>query len=129
MNRMNKAGNVIKSALKTAVYFLDQTDRVASDVRDRVSDTVDQAADRVSDLHDRARNLYAPDHTLRNILMFTAGVGVGVAAGMLLAPASGDEIRDAIGDKVHDIGDRVRDRFSAVSRATTNRAATGTEAL
>src|SRR5580704_12983207 len=121
MNRMNKAGNVIKSALKTAVYFLDQTDRVASDVRDRVSDTVDQAADRVSDLHDRARNLYAPDHTLRNVLMFTAGVGVGAAAGMLLAPASGDEI--------HDIGDRVRDRFSAVSRATTNRAATGTEAL
>jgi hypothetical protein len=124
MNRMNRASNVIKSALKTAVYFLDQTDRVAHDVRDRVYDTVDRATDRVSDLHDQARDLYRPDHTLRNVLMFVAGVGVGVGAGMLLAPASGDEIRDAIGDKVHDIGDRVRDRFSAVSRT-----ATGTENL
>jgi len=129
MNRMNQASKVLKSALKTAVYFLDQTDRVASDVRDRVTDTVDRAADHVSDLRQQARDIYQPDHTLRNVLMFAAGVGVGIGAGMLLAPASGDEIRDAIGDKVHDIGDRVRDRFSAVSREVSSRVATGTESL
>ena len=116
--------NLIRAILKTAVYFLDQTDRVAGDVRDRVSRGVDRAHDRVSDqvsdLRDRANDLYPRhDHMLRNVIAFGAGVGVGVAAGMLLAPASGEELRDTIGDKVSDIGDRVRTRFSSeVKKAT-----------
>jgi len=115
--------NLLKSILKTAVYFIEQSDRVASDLRDRVSDEYDGASDRVSDLRDRARDLYAGEsHTLRNVLTFAAGVGVGIGAGMLLAPASGEEIRSSIGDKVQDIGDRVRDRFSSEARN-----ATGTE--
>ncbi len=123
---MKNVNNLVKSVLKTAVYFLDQTDRVAGDVRDRVSDTVDRAADRVSELNDQARDLYrGPDHTVRHVLMFAAGVGVGIGAGMLLAPASGEEIRGTIGDKVQDIGDRVRGRFSSEIK----RAATGTESL
>jgi hypothetical protein len=105
--------NLIKSMLKTAVYFLDQTDRFAGDVRDRVNDTVGRASSHVSDLRDQANELYSgPDHTVRNILTFAAGVGVGIGAAMLLAPASGAEIRSQIGEKVQDIGDRVRDRFS-----------------
>ncbi len=115
--------NLLKSILKTAVYFIEQSDRVASDLRDRVSDEYDGASDRISDLRDRARDLYAGEsHTLRNVLTFAAGVGVGIGAGMLLAPASGEEIRSSIGDKVQDIGDRVRDRFSSEARN-----ATGTE--
>jgi len=115
--------NLLKSILKTAVYFIEQSDRVASDLRDRVSDEYDGASDRVSDLRDRAQDLYAGEsHTLRNVLTFAAGVGVGIGAGMLLAPASGEEIRSSIGDKVQDIGDRVRDRFSSEARN-----ATGTE--
>jgi hypothetical protein len=115
--------NLLKSILKTAVYFIEQSDRVASDVRDRVSDEYDGASDRISDLRDRARDLYAGEsHTLRNVLTFAAGVGVGIGAGMLLAPASGEEIRGSISDKVQDIGDRVRDRFSSETRN-----ATGTE--
>jgi YtxH-like protein len=115
--------NLLKSILKTAVYFIEQSDRVASDVRDRVSDEYDGASDRITDLRDRARDLYAGEsHTLRNVLTFAAGVGVGIGAGMLLAPASGEEIRGSISDKVQDIGDRVRDRFSSETRN-----ATGTE--
>src|SRR5229473_8216571 len=115
--------NFIKSILKTAVYFLDQTDRFAGDIRDRFSDTVDRTTDRVSDLRDQAQELYEGEgHTMRNVLTFAAGVAVGVGAGMLLAPASGEEIRSSIGDKVQDIGDRVRDRFSSEARN-----ATGTE--
>jgi gas vesicle protein len=115
--------NVLKSILKTAVYFIEQSDRVASDLRDRVSDGYESASDRVSDFRDRAQDLYAGEsHTLRNVLTFAAGVGVGIGAGMLLAPASGEEIRSSIGDKVQDISDRVRDRFSS---ETSN--ATGTE--
>src|SRR5216684_1289162 len=120
--------NLIKSILKTAVYFLDQTDRFAGDVRDRFSDTVDRTSERVSDLRDQAQELYeGEDHTMRNVLTFAAGVAVGVGAGMLLAPASGEEIRGSIGDKVQDIGDRVRSRFSTASQ--TRRSPTGTEGI
>jgi hypothetical protein len=112
--------NLIKSILKTAVYFLDQSDRFAGDVRDRFSDTVDRASGRVQDLREQAEELYeGEDNTFRNVLTFVAGVGVGVGAAMLLAPASGREIRDSIGEKVQDIGDRVRDRFSAEARTGT----------
>ena len=113
--------NLIRSILKTAVYFLDQNDRFTSDVRDRVSEGVGRAADRVSDLRDQAEELYSgEDHTVRNVLTFIAGVGVGVGAALLFAPASGEEIRGQIGDKVQDIGDRVRERF-------TSQTPTGTE--
>lgn len=113
--------NLIRSILKTAVYFLDQTDRFTSDVKDRVSEGVGRASNRISDLRDQAEDFYSgDDHTVRNVLTFAAGVGVGIGAALLFAPASGEELRGQIGDKVQDIGDRVRERFSA-------RTSTGTE--
>jgi hypothetical protein len=116
---------LLKSILKTAVYLLDQAEDVADDMRGRVSHSVDRAGDRVSDLRDRARDLYmGEDHTLRNVLTFAAGVGVGVATAILLAPASGEELRSQIGEKVHDIGGRMRERFSE-----SQRSATGTEGV
>jgi hypothetical protein len=91
-----------------------------------LADTVDRASDRVSDLRDRAQDIYSgEDHTLRNVLTFAAGVGVGIGAAILFAPASGQEIRSQIGDKVQDISDKVRDRFSSETR----RAGTGTEGV
>jgi YtxH-like protein len=123
---MNK---LLKSVLKTVVYLLDQTESAADDVRDRVAQGYDRASDRVSDLRDQAHDIYAgEDHTLRNVLTFAAGVGVGVGAAMLFAPASGEEIRSQIGEKVQDIGGRVRDKFSSVS-SEARRAATGTEGV
>jgi gas vesicle protein len=114
----------LKTILKTTVYMMDQADGATADVRDRVSDTVDRVSDRVSELADRGKDLvYGEDHTLRNIGIFALGVGTGIAAGMLFAPASGDEIRGTVRDKVEDIGDRVRDRFSSSTRARS----TGTE--
>jgi gas vesicle protein len=117
--------DLIRSILKTAVYFLDQTDRFTGDVRDRVSDGVDRAASqvssRVSDLREQAEDFYDDgDHTLRNVLTFAAGVGVGIGAALLFAPASGEEVRGQIGEKVQDISGRVRNRFSSAG-------ATGTE--
>jgi hypothetical protein len=117
--------NLIKSILKTAVYFMEQTDRFAGNVRDRVSDGLDSASDRVSNLRDHAQELYeGEDHTLRNALTFAAGVGVGIGAAILFAPASGEEIRNQIGERVQDISGRVRDRFSSEG---ARRTATGTE--
>jgi hypothetical protein len=118
--------NLIKSILKTAVYFLDQTDRFTASARDRVADGIDSAADRMTDLRDRVQDLtVGQDHTLRNALTFAAGVGVGVGAAILFAPASGAEIRSQIGDKVQSIGGKVRNRFSSEARKTAD--PTGTE--
>ena len=105
--------SILKSLLKTAVYVIDQT-----------ADQVDRASDRASQFADDARTAIFPeeDHTLRNILVFAAGVGVGVGAGLLLAPASGEEIRNSIGEKVQDISDKVKGRVSK-----QNYGATGTE--
>jgi YtxH-like protein len=114
---MNK---LLKSFLKTAVYLLDQAEDVADDVRGRVADRVERASDRVSDLRDRAHDLYAgEDHTLRNILTFAAGVGVGAVTAMLLAPGSGEETRGQIGERVHAIGGKMRERFSETQRTGT----------
>src|SRR3979411_36459 len=126
---MNK---FLKEILKTAVYLLDQSDRVAADMRDRVADRVDDVSDRLSYLRDRARDLYGhEDHTLRNVLTFAAGVGVGIGAGMLLAPASGEEIRGSTGGKGQDIRGRGSRRFSSASATAseTRRSATGTEGI
>jgi hypothetical protein len=117
MNKMNK---FLKSVLKTAIYLLDQSDRVAADMRERVADRVDEVSERVSDLRHRARDFYGhEDHTLRNIMTFAAGVGVGIGAGMLLAPTSGEDMRNSIGEKVQDISDRVRTRFSSEAHRAT----------
>jgi gas vesicle protein len=117
---------LLKSVLKTVIYILDQAEDVADDVRGRVSDTVDRASDRVSDLRNHAKDLYSgEDHTLRNVLTFAAGVGIGIATAMLFSPASGEQIRSQIGEKVQDIGGRVRERFSSESRGS----ATGTEGM
>jgi len=108
-----KWNSVLKSLLKTAVYIMDQG-----------ADQVDRVSDRASQFADDARTAIFPeeDHTLRNVLVFVAGVGVGVGAGLLLAPASGEEIRNSISEKVQDISDKVKGRVS-----NQNYGATGTE--
>ena len=114
-----KWNRLLNSVLKTAVYIMDQTAEQVDRASERAADLADQARGVVDD----ARSAIYPreDHTLRNILSFAAGVGVGVAAGVLLAPASGEEIRGSISDRVQDISDKVKGRVSP------QRYATGTE--
>jgi hypothetical protein len=125
----NKTNQVLRSILKTAVCFLDQSGEVASDARDRVASGFDRASDRISDMGERAssrlsdvgdrvRGLYTGDDTAKNALMFAAGIAVGACAGILLAPASGEETREAIGDKVHEFRGQVR-KFSRKAAAST----------
>ena len=107
-----KMNNVVKSILKTAVYLMDQA-----------ADTVDHASHRAVELAEDARSAVYPreDRTLRNLIAFAAGVGVGVGAGILLAPSSGTDLRNTIGDKVHEIGDKVRNRSERYSTGTEMR--------
>src|SRR3954464_9331718 len=107
-----KLNNVVKSILKTAVYIMDQT-----------AEQVDRASDRASELADDARSTFYPreDHTMRNLLAFAAGIGVGVGAGMLLAPSSGNELRSTISDKVQEISNKVTSRGESYPTGTDAR--------
>ena len=87
--------------------FLNSLMKTAVCVANQYYEQVDRASERVSDLVDRGRDLVRePDHTLRNVVSFAAGVGVGVGAGLLFAPASGSDTRSSIKEKVQNIGSR-----------------------
>lgn len=101
--------NVLKSVLKTAVYIMDST-----------ADSVDRVSDRASRIADDARDVIYPDrgNALHKVLSFAAGIGVGVAVGVLLAPQSGEELRNSISDKVQDITDKARGRKEGYATGT-----------
>ncbi|HEY1262117.1 MAG TPA: YtxH domain-containing protein [Terriglobales bacterium] len=95
-------------------------------MKDRMSDSYDDLRDSTEDWRDRARGVYetaaeraarakaALQGRDRPVINSTAalllGIGVGVGVGILLAPASGEETRRNIGEKVQEFGDRVRSR-------------------
>ena len=111
-----KWNRLLNSVLKTAVYIMDQTAEQVDRASERASDLADQARGVVDD----ARNAIYPreDHTLRNILSFAAGIGVGVGAALLLAPASGEKTRSNISDRVQNIRDKVKGQVSSQKFAT-----------
>ncbi len=96
-----KLDRFVKSILKSIVYVMDEA-----------ADRVDRVSDRASALAENTRSVIYPNegHMMRNVMSFAAGVGVGIAAGMLLAPTSGQELRDNISDKVQNISEKVRGR-------------------
>jgi gas vesicle protein len=110
----------VRSLLNIGLTALELSDRAASEMRDQVKDRFDDLTDRVGDLSDRTRRAVGLEqsHALQYTLSFVAGVGVGIGVGMLLAPASGEETRNTIAEKVQDTGTRVRDRFSSSMGAT-----------
>jgi hypothetical protein len=104
-----KLDKFVKSILKSVVYIMDET-----------ADRVDRVSDRASELAENTRSVIYPNEgrTLRHFMSFAAGVGVGIAAGMLLAPSSGQELRDSITDKVQNISDKVRGRSEPYATGT-----------
>ena len=96
-----KLDNFVKPILKSIVYLMDEA-----------ADRVDRVSDRASELAENTKRVIYPNegNTFRNIVSFAAGVGVGIAAGMLLAPSSGENLRNSIGGRVHNIGDKIRGR-------------------
>jgi len=107
----------VKIALKTGLYLLEQSDKATADMRERLKDRIN---DQIEDLTDRTREAFSPeDHRLRNVLSLAAGVGVGVAIGMLCAPTKGEELRSSIAGKAQDANAKFRQRFSSEERAAT----------
>jgi hypothetical protein len=83
-------------------------------MRDRVDQGVDRAGRRVSELRHQAHDLYShEDHTVRNVVSLFAGVGVGIGLAILFAPASGEQVRNSIAERVQAMGDRVREGVSS----------------
>lgn len=113
--RLRKENILWNVLIGTGVYLLDSMRGRLTDVMDDLSgtarDTYDEASRRVS----RASNVIrGEDHRgMSTAAALLIGVGVGVGVGMLLAPASGEETRSNLSDKVHEFGDRVRDKFSS----------------
>ena len=111
--------NILSNVLVgTGVYLLDSLrDRLSGgidDLRDRAQDTYDEASRRASRASDALRG--EDHHGISSALTFLLGIGVGVGVGMLLAPASGEETRGTLSNKVQEFGDRVRDRFNEQKR-------------
>ena len=106
--------------LGTGLYLLESMrERLPDnldDIKDRVRDTYDTASDRVGRATAALRG-EEDSHVLGKVGALLVGVGVGVGIGVLIAPASGEETRAEIADKVSDFNDKVRE--SAGKRRAT----------
>jgi len=119
--RLRKENILWNVLLGTGVYLLDTMRGRLTDVMDDFSgtarDTYDEASRRVSRASDVIRG---EDHRgMSTAAALLIGVGVGVGVGMLLAPASGEETRNNLSDKVQEFGGRMRDKFSSEREAAT----------
>ncbi len=104
---------LLRTALQTGLYFLEQSDKATAPIRKQVKDQVEGLTDRT-----RQAILGPEDHTVRNAVSLAAGIGLGMALGMLFAPASGAEIRRSIVEKAQDARAKVRGRFPAEKGST-----------
>lgn len=122
---LRKEKTILRNVLLGAgVYLLDS---LRDGLSDNMKDLREKARDHYSDLRDRASDAYSTaserlgraneallgeDHAFMSNTMATLiGIGVGVGIGLLIAPASGEETRS-------NIAERVRSRFSEKEPAT-----------
>jgi hypothetical protein len=94
-------------------------------VRDRLADQTDTVSDKAKDVYEEAscrvrkasRAMTGEDRSgLSSVAALLAGLGVGVALGILFAPASGEQIRRNIADTAREFGGRTRSRVSNEAR-------------
>jgi gas vesicle protein len=69
------------------------------------------------------------DNNSNSFLWFLAGLGVGAAAGVLFAPRSGDETRQALRARAEDSREFVRDRARQAREQAASWADRGREVL
>jgi hypothetical protein len=119
--------------LGTGLYLLDP-------LRDRLVERIESFGDRARDLYetgsDRAKDAYEigskrvrhasdalqgeDNHVWGTVGALLLGVGIGVGVGILIAPASGEETRTNLADKVQDFGGRVRARGEEARAAASS---------
>jgi YtxH-like protein len=88
------------------------------DIKGRVRETYDTASERVVRATDALRGK-EDSQILGKVGALLIGVGIGVGIGVLIAPASGEETRADISDKVSDVSDKVRERAGKKPQGAT----------
>ncbi|MBV9343067.1 MAG: YtxH domain-containing protein [Acidobacteria bacterium] len=126
--RLRKENVLWNVLLGTGVFLLDSLkDRLSegmNDFSERARDTYGEASRRVGRASDAIRG--EDSSGFSSVAALLIGVGVGVGVGMLLAPASGEETRSNISNKVQEFGDRMRDKFSSERQSSSASGAYGT---
>ncbi len=120
--RFRKREPLFSVLLDTGLHLLDSLrerlpDNV-DDIKDRVRDTYDTASGRVSRATSALRG-EEDSQVLGKVGALLIGVGIGVGIGLLIAPASGEETRSEITDKVSDFSDKVRERAGKKPQGAT----------
>ena len=102
----------------------DSVDDVTDTVTNNYADMTDTVASRYEDAVDRlkaaADALQGKGHWPSRLTGFLLGVGIGAGLGILLAPASGSEIRESVRDTAVGVTNKIR-------RSVTSMPSTGTE--
>jgi hypothetical protein len=126
-----KMKDILKVALGTGLFVLDQSDRAKKSVQERVMEGVDDLRGLA---HDRyrtaAENFEKATRVLRrddkraiwNVLRFAAGLGVGVGIGLFVAPANGEDTRRRLAEKAQELNANVRERLASSHCKTTSAA-------
>jgi gas vesicle protein len=117
---------MIETVLRVVADFLEegnkraqkarrQAGKASESFREEVSDRAQRVTDQVTDRAQRAAKVarkrfgYEEEPSMGGrFALFLTGLGVGAALGVLLAPKSGEDIRQSIYEQANDVADRVR---------------------
>ena len=136
-----RSGSTVKDwarlAAKLGLLLTEPKARAA--ISDQFKDRVDHVSDTITSKYEEAVDrleaagdaLQGRSHWPSHAMGFLLGVGVGAGLGILLAPGSGRETREAIRGKVVDVKNKVVESASMASgtirESVTNMSRTGTE--
>jgi YtxH-like protein len=117
-----KKRDLFNVLLGTGLYLVDNLrDRLPDnmdEIKSRARETYETASDRLGHAADALRSKQ-DSQVFGKVGALLVGVGIGVGVGLLTAPASGEEARADIADKVSDFGDQVRKRTGKKAQAAT----------
>ena len=134
----NTVKDWVRLAAKLGVLLTEPKVRaaIADRLKDRVDDVTETVANKYEDAVDRlesaaaalrGRSRWRPSRATG----FLLGVGVGAGLGMLLAPASGSETRQAVRDKAADLKNKVFESAASatgkIRRSVSKMPSTGTQ--
>jgi hypothetical protein len=117
-----KKPDLLSVLLGTGLYLVDNLRERLPDNMDEIKGRARETYETASDRLGRATNALRgkeDSHILGTVGALLVGVGIGVAVGLLIAPASGEETRADIADKVSDLGDKVRERTGKKPQGAT----------
>jgi hypothetical protein len=110
--------------LDTGLYLLDNLRErlpdTMDDLKGRAGDTYGTAFDRVGRATNALRGKQ-DSQVFGKVGALLIGVGIGVGVGLLIAPASGEETRADVANKVSEFGEKVRDHDWKPQGATPTR--------